>query len=214
MKKLLALVVTIVLLVSTAATGVFAAENLTIDLSKAVAKAGFTDSSPAGIWAAAGYTDKYVLGFCNYGAYASIGNVDMSKYQAVVVTYARSVADNYDGKATKFAFTKNGAIQVEQAAVDNATAGVITEYVFKGSVEGSWQGQVDETLAISSDYSGEVFVANYLDPTNTNGFVITNIEFVAKGSSVVVPNPTTFDAGIVSMAVMSIVSLSIAKKRR
>lgn len=210
MKKLLALVVTIVLLVSTATIGVFAADNLTIDLSKAVAKAGFTDNSPAGLWPAAGYTDKYVLGFCNYGAYASIGSVDLSKYQSVVVTYARSVADNYDGKATKFAFTKNGAIQNGQAAIDNATAGVVAEYVFTGSVEGSWQGQVDETIAISSTYSGEIFVANYLDPTNTNGFVITNIEFIAKGAS----NPQTLDIGFMSIAVMSLVGLAVTKKRK
>ena len=62
--------------------------------------------------------------------------------------------------------------------------------MFEGSVSGGWQGRVDLTLDLDSDYKGEVFVANHLDPSFTPGFVITGIKFIAK------QNPETSDMGM------------------
>lgn len=211
MKKLLAIVFALTLILSVFNFSVSANEDLVIDMSAVVGKAGFNENSPCGLWPAAGYTDKHVVAFCNYGAYASLGNVDLSKYKAVVVTYARSQATDYAPYNTAFAITTAGAIQQSgSAAIDDATAGVVAKYVFDGVVEGSWQGRVDVTIDLNSNHNGEVFVANYLDPAYAHGFVVTGVKFIAKDAV----NPETFDMGILPLVLVTAAGFTTLKKRK
>ena len=96
----------------------------------------------------------------------------------------------------------------KEAKVSDEDAGVITKYVFEGSVPGGWQGRVDVTLELNSDYNGEVFVANYLDPAFPHGFVITDIRFVAK------QNPETSDMGMIPLVVLTLTGFVPLKRRR
>jgi hypothetical protein len=146
---------------------------------------------------------------CNFGSYASLGEIDLSKYEAIVVTYARSQDVDYASYNTTFGFTNKGAMQTAGGEkVSDEDAGVITKYVFEGSVPGGWQGRVDVTLELNSDYNGEVFVANYLDPAFPHGFVITDIRFVAK------QNPETSDMGMIPLVVLTLTGFVPLKRRR
>jgi hypothetical protein len=67
---------------------------------------------------------------------------------------------------------------------------------------------VDLTLDLDSDYKGEVFVANHLDPSFTPGFVITGIKFIAK------QNPETSDMGMIPLVVLTLAGFVPLKRRR
>ena len=208
MKKLLALTLVLSLMLTVFAFDVSASDDLVIDMSKVEGKAGFNENSPCGLWPAAGYTDQHVISFCNYGSYASLGEIDLSKYESIVVTYASSQNVDYKDYKTAFGFTTKGGMQAGPEKVSDEEAGLITKYEFDGVVEGGWQGIVDVTLDLDSDYSGEVFIANYLDPAFTHGFVVTGIKFVAKS------NPETFDMGVFPLIVLTMTGFVPLKKRK
>lgn len=212
MKKLFLIVLALVLLLVPFAFNVSAADDYVYDMSKAVGKAGFNANSPIGHWPDAGYSDDYVIAFCNYGAYASLGTIDLSKYKAVVITYGRGSSENYDDKGTSFALTSKGPIQSGQAAISDTDAGVIAKYKFVGSETGSWKGAIEETLTLNTNYNGEVFIANYLDPTFTPGFVVTGITFLAKEQAG--ENPPTFDLSMMPLLAMTLAGLVPLKKRK
>jgi len=209
MRRIFAFVLAFMLMLCLFSFGVSANEDLVIDISKVEGKAGFNQNSPLGLWPAAGYDDKHVIAMCNFGSYASLGEIDLSKYEAIVVTYARGQDVDYASYNTAFGFTNKGAMQTAGGEkVSDEDAGVITKYVFEGSVSGGWQGRVDVTLELNSDYNGEVFVANYLDPAFPHGFVITDIRFVAK------QNPETSDMGMIPLVVLTLTGFVPLKRRR
>jgi hypothetical protein len=209
MNRIFAIVLALSLMLSLLSLGVSANEDLVIDISQIEGKAGFNNNSPLGLWPAAGYDETHVIAMCNFGAYASLGEIDLSKYEAIVVTYARGSAENYDEKNTAFGFTTKGALQTAGGEqVSDEDAGVIVKYVFEGSVSGGWQGRVDLTLDLDSDYKGEVFVANHLDPSFTPGFVITGIKFIAK------QNPETSDMGMLPLVVLTMTGFVPLKRRK
>lgn len=123
------------------------------------------------------------------GQYASLGNIDLSKYGEVVFSYASDAGAVFTGDKgdIAFAITKNGAIQDSNGdAVESAD--VICKISGFKAVASSWVPE-DIKTDINSDYNGEVFFAVY-HPTPGNCALLKKITFIAKSEPDKTPEQT------------------------
>ena len=152
---------------------------------KSEGKAGFNQNSPLGLWPAAGYDDKHVIAMCNFGSYASLGEMNLRQIRSHLWLHMQK-AKMWIMPAIiqRLALQTKGAMQTAGGEkVSDEDAGVITKYVFEGSVPGGWQGRVDVTLELNSDYNGEVFCSKLSGSAFPHGFVITDIRICCKAKS-------------------------------
>ena len=218
MKKTLSMIIVCIMIVSTLAVSVFAADYA-VDIASC---------SDAVEFAAAGYTSKIFM--FNYSDVKSIGEVDFSKYDSVVIEYS------YDGDNMRTDVNKTPAQCFEDAAgkcIIGFTAGdkcfgyadVVNQDAVDSAIAygemvcnaGSWAGATRTmTLDISDvDYNG-VTKMSVNNPWGTQ-VVISAVTFLEAGSTGNEGSPDTGDAFIVVVAATAMIALAgvvVSKKVR
>ena len=149
-------------------------ENLVIDMAT-LGGAGFRAD-----FAAAGYNAPLQL--LGYAVTIDLGNIDLSKYSAVKITYG---CDGGPGTEANFAAASSLAIGLKsqntsygQATDDNFDGDIAhTDMVFSSS---GWAGGARDAVVdlTNVDYNGNVWVAVH-NPAGTE-IAISAIEFIAK----------------------------------
>ena len=147
-------------------------DNLTIDILSTDNKGSGANVVPS--WPEAGWSDTPVIQMMNWGSYVSLGEIDLSKYSAVVITYGSDASAVQGDVGTFLALTKNGAAENADSS-DKADAEIIAQGTL-ANAGGGWTTTREVTIAIDSDYVGEVFLAQ--DMKDNNGIAITSIVFI------------------------------------
>ena len=147
-------------------------DNLTIDILSTDNKGSGANVVPS--WPEAGWNDTPVIQMMNWGSYVSLGEIDLSKYSAVVITYGSDASAVQGDVGTFLALTKNGAAENNDSS-DKADAEIIAQGTL-ANAGGGWTTTREVTIAIDSDYVGEVFLAQ--DMKDNNGIAITSIVFI------------------------------------
>ena len=106
----------------------------------------------------------------------ALGEIDLSKYSAVVVTYGSDPGAKQGDVGTFMALTKNGA--VENADSSDKTDAEIIAQATMSNATGFWNVTRDVTIELDTDYNGVVYLAQ--DMKDGNGIAITSIVFIAK----------------------------------
>ena len=147
--------------------------NLKIDLSTVTPATG-ANFVPS--WVEAGYPMTPVLQMMNWGSQAGLGEIDLSLYSAVVVTYGSDASGVQGDVGTYMALTKNGA--VENADGSEKTDAEIIAQATMSNATGGWTTTRTVTIEFDTDYNGPVYLAQ--DMKDGNGIGIVSIVFIAK----------------------------------
>jgi hypothetical protein len=149
-----------------------AVENLTIDLTAVTPETG-ANFVPS--WTDAGFNAP-IIQMMNWGSAIKLGEIDLSKYSAVVVTYGSDPGAKQGDIGTFMALTKNGA--VENADSSDKTDAEIIGQATMSNATGFWNVTRDVTIEFDTDYNGVVYLAQ--DMKDGNGIAIASIVFIAK----------------------------------
>lgn len=133
--------------------------------------------SGAVYWDGTGYT-KNVFQMTNYGTTINLGEIDLSKYTAVKITYGSDGRAQLGNVGSEFCLTSNGAVQNGNGS---AKAGV--KYLARATLSNAngkgWStGTRSVTLPLSTTYKGTVYLAMYM--RDGNGTAITAMTFIGK----------------------------------
>ena len=147
-------------------------ENLTIDLTAVTPETGAA-FQPS--WPDAGFNAP-IIQMMNWGSAINLGEIDLSKYSAVVVSYGSDAGAKQGDVGTFMALTKNGA--VENADSSDKTDAEIIGQATMSNATGFWNVTRDVTIEFDTDYNGVVYLAQ--DMKDGNGIAIASIVFIAK----------------------------------
>ena len=133
-----------------------------------------------------------------YGNFKSLGNLDLSKYSKLVITYAthHPYLNKYDDMPcnSMFAVCQNASTVGYWNVDKRAEAGILAQQDTTDStgmwVNGERKCEIDLT---GVDYNGEVFLSHY-NSTDMEALVTKIVLVAAEGATTVVPGGST-DAG-------------------
>lgn len=125
-----------------------------------------------------------------YGNYISLGEVDLSLYGSVVVTYGADASavfqDEDTGDSAFIAITTNGQVQDEEGNAIS-TANIIGQVDIEQPAY-SW-GDDELEIEFESDYKGEVFLALF-HVSEGHNCLVSDITFEGKNTQVETPTPS------------------------
>ncbi len=180
MKKFLALLLSAMMVLSCFAGMTFnvvaedsvegAVEDLVIDIASLEGAVEF---------GAAGYTGK-VLQFMNYGLAVKLGDIDLSKYSSVVITYGSDGGAKLGDAGSQLVLTKNGPVSNEDNS-DKADVEIIASGALTNPMSGWYSGSRKCEIALDTDYNGPVYLCHKMK--SSDGIAVDSIKFIAKGSS-------------------------------
>ena len=163
-------------------------EDVEFDLE---AMGGTADFAPHG------YEGKIGLMF-GYGNFKSLGNLDLSKYSKIIITYAthHPYLNKYDDMPcnSMFAICTNGTTVGYSNVDKRAEAGILAQQDTTNSTAGWAGGERTCEIDLSNvDYNGEVFLSHY-NSTGMEALVTKIVLVAAEGATTVVPGGST-DSG-------------------
>jgi hypothetical protein len=209
MRKLIVFMLVMVVVLSMTLIPSSAEDDLVVDLG---AIGGVENYGPHG------YPDQKLLMF-GYGAVVKLGNFDLSKYDAMEITYATDLA---------FQAMKEGMKHVAILGIKSAESPIFGYANLDFNEENSlgWAPLTDADPEANPDgvnwdkgerkcvidlseqnYSGDVYLMCYNSIGNET--LVVGIKLIAKQE-----NPATGDIGIVGMAIVSTFATTLAKKKR
>lgn len=176
MKKFLALLLSAMMVLSCFAGMTFnisaedAPQDLVIDIATLEGAVEF---------GAAGYTGK-VLQLFNYGNSVKLGDIDLSKYSSVVITYGCDGGATLGDTGCELVLTQNGPVaNADNSAKDDAI--VIASGKLTNPTAGWAGGSRECVIALDTDYNGPVYLCHKMG--EGNGIAVDSIKFIAKTAS-------------------------------
>lgn len=128
-------------------------------------------------WNGTGYTHK-VLQLTNYGTAIDLGNIDLSKYTAVKITYGSDGGAKLGDVGSEFCLTSNGAVQNGTGSAKSGVKYLARATLSNANGKGWSSGTRSVTLPLNTTYNGTVYLAMYM--RDGNGTAVTAMTFVGK----------------------------------
>ena len=164
-------------------------EDVEFDLEAMGGTASFADH---------GYGDTIGLMF-GYGNYKSLGNLDLSKYSKIIITYAthHPFLNRYDDMPCNamFAICSNGTTVGYSNVDKREEAGILAQQDCTDSTDIWVNGERTCEIDLSNvDYNGEVFLSHY-NSTGMEALVTSIVLVAAEGATTTVPGGSTGNSG-------------------
>lgn len=209
MKKLFALMLVFVMIFSMTIMPSFAEDDLVIDLA---AIGGVENYTPHG------YPGRKLLMF-GYGTVFKLGNFDLSKYDAMEITYATDLgfkAKKDDMKHVAVLGIKSanaplfGYAHLDFNEENSLGWAPLTDADPNANPDGTNWGKGERKCVIDlsdQNYSGDVYLMCFNSTGNET--LVVEIKLIAAQE-----NPSTGDFGIIGMAIVSVFATTLTRKKK